>query len=244
VGFTVILTFNFPTSALDLVHGGIWSAIWWKHVGKSYAGQDRLKIAVRRFVPILGIFATSFTLIKAVVFSQLWWFYMWEIYSFTPPISNRETIELLWVKTMDSAPLFKFMFLIIGPTVSWFQSTMIPNPAKSSTMTFGQIFAVIIAVASLSNLIFTFRENVEAIWKAVWMVENSGLAPAVIGGGSASGIPMHIRHPSSPGIPHSPATVNDPNRTASLMDRHLEDGTINSALTRVDFDNPTRRRTR
>src|ERR1700691_4662949 len=40
---------------------------------------------------------------------------------------------------MDSAPVFKFTYLILGPTAMWVLSTVIANPTKSNVMTFGQV---------------------------------------------------------------------------------------------------------
>ena len=103
---------------------------------------------------------------------QLWWFCAWEICSFTPSNSTWLNIELLWCvyylhaplvirvalmadlcprsKTMDSAPLFKFLYLIWGPTALWVQAAVTTNPPKTSTMTFGQARNLDISLTSVT----------------------------------------------------------------------------------------------
>jgi hypothetical protein len=41
-------------------------------------------------------------------------------------------------KTVDSAPVFKFLYLIVGPTFFWIKSTVSANPTGTNAMTFGQ----------------------------------------------------------------------------------------------------------
>jgi len=53
-------------------------------------------------------------------------------------------------KIMDSAPLFKFMYLIVGPTVLWAQSVVIAGPSGAGSMTFGQVRNF--CISFLSNL--------------------------------------------------------------------------------------------
>ena len=42
-------------------------------------------------------------------------------------------------KTIDSAPLFKFMYLVVGPTLLWAQSVVLAGPDGAGPITFGQV---------------------------------------------------------------------------------------------------------
>jgi hypothetical protein len=58
-------------------------------------------------------------------------FLPWNIIHLRASFSRGEIIE--------AAPVFKFTYLVLGPTVMWVQSTMLTNPTKSDAMTFGQV---------------------------------------------------------------------------------------------------------
>ncbi|RXW19833.1 hypothetical protein EST38_g6020 [Candolleomyces aberdarensis] len=64
------------------------------------------------------------------------------------------------------AHLLKFCWIILGPHILWIQASNNSNPSRSTDMTFGQIFALIVSIVTVLTLLDEAREMKKEMWAA------------------------------------------------------------------------------
>ncbi|KAF8811257.1 terpenoid synthase [Phlegmacium glaucopus] len=68
-------------------------------------------------------------------------------------VSVTENVKRIWLGTVHSSSTFKFLVLVIGPSIAWISSSHAANPTVSSNVSFGQIYAMLTSLLSLYSLI-------------------------------------------------------------------------------------------
>ncbi|KAJ2914999.1 hypothetical protein MD484_g5432, partial [Candolleomyces efflorescens] len=78
--------------------------------------------------------------------------------------------ELSWDKFNKGiwrrAHLLKFCWIVLGPHILWVQASNDSNPSRSTDMTFGQIFALIVSIVTVFTLLDEAREMKREQWAA------------------------------------------------------------------------------
>ncbi|KAF8071462.1 hypothetical protein FPV67DRAFT_1447018 [Lyophyllum atratum] len=107
---------------------------------------------------------------------------------------RKRSYKEIWKATVSRAHILKAGVLVISPNALWIQSSIASNPNQSVTMTFGQIFALVISAVTIVSLLDAARGVDRKVWKAFLCSEKFPTAD--------EGDPkMPLEPPSPPALP-------------------------------------------